>query len=146
MDTLILLTFASLAINLYILWYSWSLERANCSCAITGQHTFIKYYNIASIACNCILLWFYYTHSRNYTKYEKTYLAVFLPFSVIHAWVMYKYVEQMNATNCVCSEGVERSIMSFLSLMIPVIYAFAVLLLFVGGGGVVVDYIRKLLR
>ena len=143
MNLLIGMTIMSLAINAYMLWYILNLERNNCKCSITSHSKFIKYYAIVSIVCNVSLFLLFLSDSRHYTRYETIYLMFFVPASIIHAYMVYKYVQEVDIESCECQSKLERWVLYLLSLVISTIYSFGGLVLFIGGASYLVAISKK---
>lgn len=143
MNLLIGMTMVSLMINSYVLWYIFNLEKNNCNCSITAHSKFIKYYAYVSIACNVALLLLFFNDSQHYLRYETIYLAIFVPSSIIHAYVVYKYVKESEHEVCECTSQVERSLLYILAIFISIIYSFGGIFLVLGTMGYLVAISKK---
>ena len=115
-------SFINFLILVYFYNYLVNLEKTQCICALNSKWKFLK--NFFLITAIYQLAWGIFSPTRINSFLAIT-MVLHLTFTIISLYYTLKYINELDKTNCICSESLSRTIL-YLFTMIKI---FIILLL-----------------
>ena len=135
----LLLSLAFIGIQIYILYYTFKLERIGCECSKDFRRVYAQVYIIMSFAVYVALgILETLTDAQNFkvmAATKGTLNAIMFVAGIVYTFFVWQYISRLRRIKCVCSESLARDIweivnyieiavlvLSFIIVMIAMLY------------------------
>jgi hypothetical protein len=112
---LYLIPIAIIAINIWVIVYTFKLRKNKCECAIDNRLTFIQFALIFNMTIGLFV-------AMSYGVTNHILRAISIIIGIIYVIISILYIRDMRKTNCACSEDTARDVWEVLVYISAVLY------------------------
>lgn len=125
-----------IALQIYILWYTFRLERIGCKCARDFRLTYAQVYIILSMAVSVALgIMYALTDENNMVAMAiaaATLQGIMFVAGVVYIVFVWQYISKLRRIKCACSEDLARDVWEVVNYIQIAVLVLAVLLIIIG--------------